>query len=386
MAVGLVVAAVIRPPRPGRCSRCYGAAESAPYDRAKREVLERIAAWATRPPSAIAPVDDPWWHTGPSCHERVFGPWPMFEQKTPTRPEAQLELPEHLTYALDALQTIGALWPVLVDALQPGADGQTYTRAGDNQAAIDMRCPGCGGERLWRPATFRGVWIVPPDGVDVALPPAPPSRVGLAELHLGDTERLRPYCPNPECNTTALAPSPAPTDLDALDALVEVELALLHAERLLRRAAGETLPPPGHPIGRLREMTELLGLAARRRPGLFALVEERLLSCARAATRALHNIEQVVKIPAPCPWCSTRSLVMYPERGLQRQRGEAGLIQCTFPECVCLDTACRCNHRGWVDEGGRRPFGSFRHQWTNDEWDRLSVLIEVNLRDLARSA
>lgn len=375
--------------RSGRCSRCYGAAEAKPLGPEKRRVLERIAAWSTRPPWVIDPILDPWWHTGPSCHERVFGPWAVFEARPPVRREAELALPEHLVYALDALQTIGALWPVLVDALQPGEGGPTYTRVGDNQAAIDMRCPGCGAERAWRPPTFRGGWIVPPDGVDVdQLPPAPPARLGLSALHLGDVERLRPFCPNPECDTTALAPSPAPTDLGALEALVEVELSLLHAERLLRRAAGEALPPPGHPIGRLSEMTELLDLARRRRPLLFDRVEERLLSCARAVTRALRDVERVVRIPAPCPWCSTRSLVMYPERGLQRVQGEgeSGLVVCTFGECECPDASCRCRHRGWVDDGGRRPHGGYRHQWTNDEWDRLSVLIDVNLRDLAKSA
>jgi hypothetical protein len=75
---------------------------------------------------------------------------------------------------------------------------------------------------------------------------------------------------------------------------------------------------------------------------------------------------------------------MYPERGPTNASNVAGLVVCTYRDCVCEVDTCRCHRRREATAAGHRLHERYLHTWTNADWAWLSRRIDINLFDLAR--
>jgi len=283
----------------------------------------------------------------------------------------RLILPERVSSAADALQTVRELRGVLVESLEPGRSAPAGGRYGSEAAPVSPWCDVCGGRRYWRRLSSDGDVSALPLGQDPAM------------------ERRRPYCPRCDGGLVSLGEAPLPIVVSVHDTIVYIDAAVLAVEGAACSALGLTRLPDAAALSERIDHIERILPAVERDEVLADVVTRELISCARSARGVLRDHEPMVRLPGRCPWCSSQSLVMWPERGdtnghrlADGMAWVAGLVECTYRDCRCDDYGCRCHRRQEVRDG-RRPQAAYRHAWTNDRWAWLSRLVGINLFDVA---
>ena len=132
---------------------------------------------------------------------------------------------------------------------------------------------------------------------------------------------------------------------DVTDGVVELDEAV-HAKLQLGRPRRADVPQ------RLRRIAALLDEVAAD-PLLARHVRDETRRMARRAARALGDTEALVRLPGRCPWCDSVSLRSAPARGT---------VLCVNPACRCAGPDCGCH-----DDP------AYRHLWTQDAWDALTL-------------
>lgn len=147
-----------------------------------------------------------------------------------------------------------------------------------------------------------------------------------------------------------------------VDAAVQAETVLLQLERLVCQHL-VVCPFPSRlvtGVGRARRLADLLEHAA----GWVLVRAARELGEAAAALSEAIDGQPTARLPADCPHCGRRSLIVFFDEQIIRCNRRAGQV------CVCRDPQCRC-HDGkrheWRQQIGTGQFG---------EWGVLAGLLE----------
>jgi hypothetical protein len=321
---------------------------------------------------------------------------------------------ERLTEDVD---TIHGWWPALADDRIPGTRRRHVAQQDDDiTRSFRISCPDCGWPMAWLTATRQPYCTRPHNTA--------PAR----------GERAMPAC----TTARALGFSPASVRVDVVDDIAEAATRLNHLARTLREQLGDGPDQPGRdldalgarvvvqdvgphrvhrghhtiwvpsdpqrwkhtedperPIDWLRTKDHVVVVDDRRLVGGYSPDPEivAVIGYLRTAVSRISDLEQAravrnaltpiiglvrhaaaagrraARVPRPCPICERMTLVVL-EAVYDPDTGHARAdLPTQRRHVLCTSTSCRCEKDDCDCQRGRP------HRWTEDEWERLGLII-----------